>query len=171
MRLLSSHCYIFWNTWHNFRDHFPCVSHSTPHRIWQPVTWYCLYGVLATSIGYQHGILSTPPPPPNEKYDVHRNIFDTIILSFTKSTWFHMTKMKSRFALISVVLLDLKISDFGWKNVCFFSCDQAALWMVQSVCLSVTPFSQCSHHCIIMKFSGVITNGRSDVHAKGQGQM
>ena len=35
-----------------------------------------------------------------------------------------------------------------------------------SVCLSVTPFSLCSHHRIIMKFSGVITNDRSDVHAK-----
>ena len=59
-----------------------------------------------------------------------------------------------------------------------FSCDQAALWMVQSVrlsvclsvCLSVTPFWLCSHHRIIMKFSGVITNDKSDVHAKGQGQ-
>ena len=56
----------------------------------------------------------------------------------------------------------------------FFSCDQAALWMVfsvrLSVCLSVTPFWLCSHHRIIMKFSGVITNDESDVHAKGQGQ-
>ena len=39
-----------------------------------------------------------------------------------------------------------------------------------SVCPSVTPFSPCSHHRIIMKFSGVITMVRSDVHAKGQGQ-
>ena len=39
-----------------------------------------------------------------------------------------------------------------------------------SVCLSVTPFWLCSHHRIIMKFSGVITNDQSDVHAKGQGQ-
>ena len=39
-----------------------------------------------------------------------------------------------------------------------------------SVCLSVTPFWLSSHHRIIMKFSGVITNDRSDVHAKGQGQ-
>ena len=38
-----------------------------------------------------------------------------------------------------------------------------------SVCLSVTPFSLCSHHRIIMK-SGVITNDKSGVHAKGQGQ-
>ena len=59
-----------------------------------------------------------------------------------------------------------------------FSCNQAALWMVfsvrlsvcLSVCLSVTPFWLCSHHRIIMKFSGVITNDKSDVHAKGQGQ-
>ena len=63
-----------------------------------------------------------------------------------------------------------------------------------SVCPSVTPFWLCSHHRIIMKFSGiitkdqgkvhakcshhriimkfsrVITNDQSDVHAKGQGQ-
>ena len=39
-----------------------------------------------------------------------------------------------------------------------------------SVCLFVTPFSPCSHHRIIMKFSGVITMVKSDVHAKGQGQ-
>ena len=28
----------------------------------------------------------------------------------------------------------------------------------------------CSHHCIIMKFSGVITLDQGKVHAKGQGQ-
>ena len=39
-----------------------------------------------------------------------------------------------------------------------------------SVRLSVTPFSPCSHHRIIIKFSGVITMVKSDVHAKGQGQ-
>ena len=51
-------------------------------------------------------------------------------------------------------------------------------WFSPSVCLSVcpsvrlsvTPFSPCSHHHIIMKFSGVITNDKSDVHAKGRGQ-
>ena len=39
-----------------------------------------------------------------------------------------------------------------------------------SVRLSVTPFLLCSHHPITMKFSGVITSDKSDVHAKGQGQ-
>ena len=39
-----------------------------------------------------------------------------------------------------------------------------------SVRLSVTPFWLCSHHPIIMKFSGVITSDKSDFHAKGQGQ-
>ena len=43
-------------------------------------------------------------------------------------------------------------------------------WYFLSVCLSVTPFWLCSHHRIITKFSGVITNDKSDVHAKGQGQ-
>ena len=39
-----------------------------------------------------------------------------------------------------------------------------------SVSPSVTPFWLCSNHHMIMKFSGVITSDRSDVHAKGQGQ-
>ena len=68
-------------------------------------------------------------------------------------------------------------------NLCtdteLFSCDQAAIWLVQSVRPSVRPsvcpsvchtFSPCSHHRIIIKFSGVITMVKSDVHAKGQGQ-
>ena len=46
-------------------------------------------------------------------------------------------------------------------------------WYFLSVCLSVrlsvTPFSLCSHHRIIMRFSGVITNDQREVHAKGQG--
>ena len=66
------------------------------------------------------------------------------------------------------VLLSVRLSHL-------FSCDQAALQMVfsvclsvrLSVCLSVTPFWLCSHHRIIMKF---ITNDQSKVHAKGQGQ-
>ena len=55
-----------------------------------------------------------------------------------------------------------------------FSCDQAALWMIQSVRrsarISFTPFSLCSQHRIIMQFSGIITIDRSDDHTKGQGQ-
>ena len=43
-------------------------------------------------------------------------------------------------------------------------------WVCLSVCPSVTPFSPCSHHRIFMKFSGVITMYRSDVHANGQCQ-
>ena len=69
--------------------------------------------------------------------------------------------------------------EVAWKRCpIIFSCDQAALQMVFSVCpsvrlsvrLSVTPFWLCSHHRIIMTFSGVITNDRRKVHAKGQGQ-
>ena len=48
-------------------------------------------------------------------------------------------------------------------------------WYFLSICWSVchtflTMFSPCSHHRIIMKFSGVITMDRSEVHAKYQGQ-
>ena len=44
-------------------------------------------------------------------------------------------------------------------------------WFSPSVCPFVRyTISLCSHHRIIMKFSGVITNDRRYVHAKGQGQ-
>ena len=49
-------------------------------------------------------------------------------------------------------------------------CPSVRLSICPSVRLSVTPFWLCSHHRIIMKFSGVITNDRRKVHAKGQGQ-
>ena len=66
----------------------------------------------------------------------------------------------------------------SWNDSIFFSCGQAALWMVfsvrlfvrPSVCPSVTPFWLCSHHRIIMKFSGVITKDKGKVHANGHGQ-
>ena len=54
-----------------------------------------------------------------------------------------------------------------------FSCDQASLWIVQSVCWLVGLshiLSLCFHHRSIMKISGVNTIDRSDVHANGQGQ-
>ena len=63
--------------------------------------------------------------------------------------------------------------DFPLKNLlslCLPVCESVCLCL--SVCLSVlfTPLSLCSHHGIIMKFSEVITNVRSDVYAKVQGQ-
>ena len=98
----------------------------------------------------------------------------------TKGQWVKRLKtLGHNWVLVNIVFIDV------WCQK-IFSCDQAALWMVQSVCpsvrlsvrlsvcpsvrLSVTPFWLCSHHPIIMKFSGVITSDKSDVHAKGQGQ-
>ena len=99
-------------------------------------------------------------------------------------------KCHSTFWKIASCILNLQahanIVLFSWVECFIFSCDQAALQMVFSVCLSVcpsvrlsicpsvrlsvTPFWLCSHHRIIMKFSGVITNDRRKVHAKGQCQ-
>ena len=73
------------------------------------------------------------------------------------------------------------ISQTGYELIIEMYCDsflaatkQLYEWFSPSVCLSVrlsvTPFWLCSHHPIIMKFSGVITSDKSDVHAKGQGQ-
>ena len=76
--------------------------------------------------------------------------------------------------LCGVQLGGLKCYNWLALGKCVFSCDQAALQMVFSVCpsvrLSVTPFWLCSHHRIIMKLSEIITNDQRKVHAKGQGQ-
>ena len=92
--------------------------------------------------------------------------------------WQHQAIIWTNAVVLSIKLLGTYLQgNLIWSsNV--FSCDQAAILLVQSVCLSVrpsvrlsvTPFSPCSHHHIIMKLSGVITNDKSDVHAKGQGQ-
>ena len=59
-------------------------------------------------------------------------------------------------------------------SVCLSVCPSVRLSVCLSVCLSVRlsviPFWLCSHHRIIMKFSGVITMDQGNVHAKGQGQ-
>ena len=82
------------------------------------------------------------------------------------------------------VLVDEYEYKYGYRSIInilysmyrqqIFSCDQLYEWFSPSVRLSVhpsvTPFWLCSHHRIIMKFSGVITNDKSDVHAKDQGR-
>ena len=42
-------------------------------------------------------------------------------------------------------------------SVCLSLCLSVSLSLCLSLCLSITPFWLCSHHRIIMKFSGVIT--------------
>ena len=73
------------------------------------------------------------------------------------------------FVLLHVYTVETNMQSFlflaATKQLCEWYFPSVRL----SVCLSVTPFSLCSHHRIIMKFS-VITNDLSDVHAKGQGQ-
>ena len=66
---------------------------------------------------------------------------------------------------------------YHMPGFCFIFCvlflaaiKQLYEWYFLSVRPSVTPFWLCSHHLIIMKFSGVITNDQGKVHAKGQGQ-
>ena len=59
-----------------------------------------------------------------------------------------------------------------YLSFCLSLCLSVCLSVCPPACLSVpvTPFSLCSRHDIIMEFSGVITNDRSDVYAKVQGQ-
>ena len=65
------------------------------------------------------------------------------------------------------------LSEWFWvsRRIFIYSHHNTFVFSKMSVCLSVTPFWLCSHHRIIMKFSGVITKDQGDVHAKGQGQM
>ena len=81
-------------------------------------------------------------------------------------------------------LIESTVQLVEWRSVwlnsfIMFLAATRRLWIVsQSVCLtvrlsvgqSVTPFSLCFHHRIIMKLSGVNTIDRSDVQANGQAQ-
>ena len=113
---------------------------------------------------------------------VCRQLFQVLAVILIYRTFFHSEQNLSgthKFKRISIFfyicVAALMVTTIT-KHI--FSCDQAALQMVFSVCpsvcpsvrLSVTPFWLCSHHRIIMKFSGVIINDQSKVHAKGQGQ-
>ena len=86
-----------------------------------------------------------------------------------------MTHEEIKNKRLDSVLISFKSSaGYSWCffHFPFFSCDQEALSTLQSVLLSLclyvchTFFSQSSSHRIIMKFSGVITNDKSDVDAK-----
>ena len=105
---------------------------------------------------------------------------------YSRGSWlFWIMNWYSLFGLLTARGKIIVKQDFSGRNnhsrEFIFSCDQAALRtplsvrlsvrlsVCLSICLSVTPFSICSCHRIITKFSWVITNDSSDVHAKGQG--
>ena len=86
-----------------------------------------------------------------------------ILLQHSAQSFLAATKQLYEWYFLSVcpsVRLSVRLS------VCLSVCPSVRL----SVCPSVTPFWLCSHHRIIMKFSGSITLDQGKVHAKGQGQ-
>ena len=94
-------------------------------------------------------------------------------LSIPKLQWCNRCKFRNGWVISSHTLLCMwflaatkQLYEWFSPSVCLSVCLSVRL----SVRLSVTPFWLCSHHPIIMKFSGVITSDKSDVHAKGQGQ-
>ena len=123
------------------------------HSLWPKVLWYCVFKIFFFCFWWW--------------YDGEEHFDDYYCV------WYNHINNYRRTCIPSSLYYHLQ-----YMESCFCSCDQAALWMVQSVhpsvhpsvCPSVTPFWLCSHHRIIMKFPGVITSDRSDVHAKDQGQ-
>ena len=77
---------------------------------------------------------------------------------------------KGKLCIVENLCLFLAATKQLYKWYFPFVCPSVRLSVCPSVRPSVTPFWPCSHHRVIMKFSGVITSDRSDVHAKGQGQ-
>ena len=78
------------------------------------------------------------------------------------------TQIRYKWEYIGVLFLAATKQLYEWY---FLSvCPSVRLSVRLSVCPSVTPFWLCSHHRIIMKFSGVITLDQGKVHAEGQGQ-
>ena len=86
------------------------------------------------------------------------------LCNFQGETWycyFRHQEIASLFIEITFLAATKQLYKWYFPSVCPSVC--------LSVCPSVTPFWLRSHHRIIMKFSGIITSDRSDVHAKGQG--
>ena len=94
---------------------------------------------------------------------------------FWQKTFYRCIMLKEFSCVLAKTLLKLVHKGFILLYTVFLAATkQLYKWYFPSVrlsvLLSVTPFWLCSHHPIIMKFSGVITNDQSKVHAKGQGQ-
>ena len=95
---------------------------------------------------------------------------------FDRWLWKPIGSVVHHFIAISEFTLELQSGNtqFGSKSLFLAATKQLYEWFSPSVrpsvCPSVTPFWLYSHHRIIMKFSGVITSDKSDVHAKEQGQ-
>ena len=89
---------------------------------------------------------------------------------FLKITWFKLTgkfqSLLSCILLVCFLAATKQLYEWFSPSVCL----SVRLSVCPSVCPSVTPFWLCSYQRIIMKFSGVITKDKSDVHAKDGGQ-
>ena len=91
--------------------------------------------------------------------------------SFARFSWLSVTSLRSfRRESYSLVFGGALPSNGPFKLWPSSSTNGIFLSVCLFVCLSVAPFWLCSHHRVIMKFSGVITNDQSKVHAKGPGQ-
>ena len=115
----------------------------------------------------------------NHFLHMHTKLRTQVIWTIMKTVWqahlsSPMTKVKLMGALTSFCVCLFSHFLAATKQLYKWYFPSVRLSVCLSVCpsvrLSVTPFWLCSHHRIIMKFSGVITSDRSDVHAKGQGQ-
>ena len=100
-------------------------------------------------------------------------MFSKVIHQISRSHGLENRWFESSFSKITRPGAAIKLFGFAFNSSFLAATKQLYEWFSPSVrpsvCLSLTPFSLCSHHRIIMKFSGVIINDKSDVHAKGQG--
>ena len=116
-------------------------------------------------------------------YESSGNILGGLFLStlpeWSNKMWLIHTRMNSTNYLLEMKPLRLKLWGRTYLYIYIYifelrpSSSTNGIFCLSvrlSVRPSVTPFWLCSHHRIIMKFSGVITSDRSDDHAKGQGQ-
>ena len=102
-------------------------------------------------------------------FDISINRYTFIILLIVKKLWcwvscFTLRPQKLQYKLHP----EFWLMKYFWNILLnIFSYVQAGLWMVQSVRLSITPFSLCSHHHIIMKLPLMKMMSRSEVKDQG----
>ena len=162
-----AHLFICWSYMKNHECGFEfCVMPR--HWKLQIIEWHLR--ILDITLIYMVSMVWCCYNPFNsfeKRHNIHSHCFDILEKDDQASVGLYLS--------VRVFLAATKqLYEWYFLSVCPSVCPSVRLSVCPSVrlsvCPSVTPFWLCSHHRIIMKFSGVITLDQGKVHAKGQGQ-
>ena len=137
----------------------PCAPVNSPHKGQWRVALMC-----SLICAWTNGSVNN-----REAGDLrrHRAHYDVIVMETSNGTY---QRNSCRLILCNKIIIRCVLFLAATKQLYKWYFPSVRPSVGPAVRPSVTPFWLCSHHRIIMKFSGVITNDQSKVNAKGQGQ-